>query len=82
MTELTKDKTKTPFHLIGLDFVAAMARNMEKGIKNGRAAWDWAHIDFTPDADAAYHSALLRHVQARNWPAVACNAYILWKCNR
>ena len=83
------DCTKTPFYLVGLDFVGAMALTLAEGLKEGRQPFDWQQIDWTHETYSQYYSALLRHVSAANyspavgdsckhWLAVACNAYIIW----
>jgi hypothetical protein len=69
---------KAQMDLIDLDFVAAMAINMERGIKGARARDDWKIMKWTPETQSQYRSKLLRHVKDREWAAVACNAMILF----
>jgi hypothetical protein len=84
---------KTPFHLVGLDFVAAIAEVFAGGLKNGREPFDWQEREWTKEEHDEYCDALLRHVQRaiqtrtkaeslKHWAAVAANAYILWWHNR
>ncbi len=86
----SKDVTKTPFHLIPLDFIAAMAHTMKVGINDLRTCNDWMRLTWNDEVFDQYYSALLRHVRkasdpetdlikaSRHWAAVACNAMILW----
>lgn len=64
----TKDTTKTPFHLIPLDFVAAMARRMQKGTIGNRKPFDWQMLTWRLDIEGGrnyqqYFSAIMRHLQ-------------------
>jgi len=82
-----KDKAKTPFHLIPLDFVAALAVAMAEGLKGTRKSGDWMRLKWDTDTRDHYYSALMRHTrqamagtvsEPRDWLSVACNAMILW----
>jgi hypothetical protein len=86
--EHDKNTTKTPFHLVPLDFVAAMAEVMREGLKDGkRQAHDWARLKWTEEVHDHYYDALMRHTHqaitdapnsCESWLSVACNAMILW----
>jgi hypothetical protein len=79
--------SKTPFHLLDLGFCAAMCRNWEAGIKEGRTANDWETLPQTNETRDRYAAKVLRHlheyveqrgVAAEHLAAIACNANILW----
>jgi hypothetical protein len=79
--------TKTPFHLLDLGFCAAMCRNWEAGIKDGRKANDWETLPQTNETRERYAAKIMRHlheyveqrgVAAEHLAAIACNANILW----
>jgi hypothetical protein len=83
----TSQSTKTPFHLLDLGFAAAMCRNWEAGIKEGRTANDWETLPRTNETRERYAAKIMRHlheyveqrgVAAEHLAAIACNANILW----
>jgi hypothetical protein len=60
-------------------FVAAMAKGLARGIKNGRQADDWKHLEWTADTRRQYVDALYRHALEELDPvAVALNCMIIW----
>jgi hypothetical protein len=82
-------RAKTPFDLVPLDFVGAMARVFAAGLKDGREPHDWKKLDpekWLPE----YRSALIRHLESASrhyalddsgeshYAAVAVNACICW----
>jgi hypothetical protein len=78
---------KVPFHLLDLGFCAAMCRNWEAGIKEGRTANDWETLPRTNETRERYAAKIMRHlhgyveqrgVAAEHLAAIACNANILW----
>ncbi len=68
---------KTPFQHVDLDFVAAMAIVLQDGLAGHpeREPGDWRQLD-PRRCLPLYRAALLRHLQASEWPAVAVNAMI------
>lgn len=87
------NKNKTPFHLVGLDFIAAIADIFQKGLKNGRKPFDWQQLKWTKEMHDQYCDAAIRHIQQAtkhkndrrsltHWASVAANAYIIWWHNR
>jgi hypothetical protein len=79
--------TKTPFELLDLGFCAAMCRNWEAGIKDGRVANGWETLPRTNETRDRYVAKILRHLQryveqrgvaVEHLAAIACNANILW----
>jgi len=79
--------SKTPFHLLDFDFLAAMAENMRKGLTEGREEHDWYKIEPTQKNIEEYFSAAMRHLmkgvpgrggEREALAAVACNAMIMW----
>lgn len=83
---------KTPYHLIPLQFVAAMSEVMQAGLDEHPeyASGEWLEaVDDTFYEE--HYSALLRHVEKADsvstkgasskshWAAVACNAMMLWQ---
>jgi hypothetical protein len=78
---------KTPFELLDLGFCAAMCRNWEAGIKEGRTANDWETLPRTNETREQYAAKIMRHlheyveqrgVAVEHLAAIACNANILW----
>lgn len=82
-----KDPNKAPLELVEPEFIAAMARAMQTGLKNGRAPGDWKQLDPIKYL-SLYRGALFRHFIASDpfeavdgsgvghYPFIACNAMI------
>lgn len=77
---------KTPFHLVDLDFVAAMCNVYRAGLTTpGREPNGWKLLAWDDEHREEYVSKILRHLHAftqtgsrEDLAAIACNANILW----
>lgn len=77
-TNTGKELGKTPYSLVHAPFIAAMARNLQEGIKNGRKRDDWQRMEWNPEVRAQYMDALQRHtLEGFDAAAIACNAMII-----
>jgi hypothetical protein len=87
---IENDKKKPEMALVPFDFIAAMADNFERGLKDGRKAFDWKKIEWNDAETLKYFSKLMRHLMSAaegktdcdHLAAVACNAAILWHHER
>jgi hypothetical protein len=72
------DSEKTKYTLLDFEFLKAMSDNMANGLVKDRKPNDWKKIKWTPETEAQYMSALLRHtLEGFNPAAIACNAMII-----
>ena len=87
ITQNEQQEQKIPFHLLDLDFCAAMCENWQAGVKNGRQLNDWYFLK-GEENKRKYESKILRHLHGakktfgedrkKHLAAIACNANILW----
>jgi hypothetical protein len=86
---LLEDSNKTPFHLLDLDFCAAMCENFQEGLTGDRVENGWKSLKSTTENLNKYEGALMRHFhlakkavlsedRKKHLAAIACNANILW----
>lgn len=74
---MDESREKTMYRLIPQEFITALARHMQAGLKDGRTPYDWEQKAL--EDPELYKDALLRHLfEGCDYLAVAANAMILW----
>ena len=81
-----KDLTKVRPTLVDVDFVEAIAKVFQDGIKGDRKADGWKDLEWTLELERSYFDALMRHLHSairdkddeKHLLSIVTNANIIW----